>query len=322
MNYASIWVIDLWEETTRAVVPGSEGHYPWLTASSMSADGKAIAYFESAEGFTLNTVRSDGTGLALINKDNSSVSTLYVCEQTCASVRLLSWSPDASSIAWMSDARIPADDTAEVNPYDNVWIAKADGTGATRLTDFTDATWRNPDLRGLDWSPDGKRIAFVRTTDLHELLASNVWTVDVASKELTNVTQFTDDYSVDLAIWSRSGDTLVFSSREAAVALIRGVRATGGPTTTRNVWAIAADGTGQRPLTQFSNGSRSWGPYWHADGKTLLFQSNIDPNNWDETMETGAGIWRTSLDKDAELVPVTRRLNGWDYSPVDVGDDD
>lgn len=81
------------------------------------------------------------------------------------------WSPDGEWLAFQSDAGRAAG-------QNEIWIARADGSGLRKVTDSPPGTWS----RAPTWSPDGRWIAFVsdregsRGADYGELFAVEVAT--------------------------------------------------------------------------------------------------------------------------------------------------
>lgn len=156
------------------------------------------------------------------------------------------------------------------------------------------------------WSPDGRRIVFTSTRTGTEQLYT-------MSAEGTGVAQLTHTIgSVGEASWSPDGTSIAFSSGAAGLSGPLGVihypsdiyvaeadgtgarRLTFGgglngspkwsPDGTRivfvsdrrgpyEVWVMAADGSGQRPLTSVG---QNGGPSWSPDGTQIVFHSERD----------------------------------------------
>lgn len=107
----------------------------------------------------------------------------------------VAWSPDGSRIA--------------VCAYQgggfHVWTMAPDGS---RQRQLTSGPW---DDRGVAWSPDGSRIAFASERGGDPVAGSSysIWTVDVRSGELAQLTDDPDVEDYDPA-WHPDGTRLVF----------------------------------------------------------------------------------------------------------------
>jgi Tol biopolymer transport system component len=106
------------------------------------------------------------------------------------------WSPDSSKIAFDSSRALDKSDAAL--PAANTWIVNSDGSGATALTNFTDAgvTIFNP-----QWSLDGAKIAFAAVIVSPPIVGSsfaitptfieNIWVMNADGSGATPLTQLT-----------------------------------------------------------------------------------------------------------------------------------
>lgn len=118
------------------------------------------------------------------------------------------YSPDGSQIAFLKipDSPIPF-------TVGELWVMNADGSEPRKLAE-ADAGHGY----ALNWSPDGKRIAFVQRENAQdesanqsaESLISNVYMIDVQSGKLTPVTYLTQGRA-ETPRWSPGGNTLIFN---------------------------------------------------------------------------------------------------------------
>ncbi|MGH7569412.1 MAG: TolB family protein [Gemmatimonadales bacterium] len=150
--------------------------------------------------------------------------------------------------------------------YDyDLYTANADGSDTRRLT-------RNPgyDAEGT-LSPDGRRIVFtsLRDGDL------DIYTMNVGGSDVRRLTR-TLGYDGG-PFFSPDGRLIVYRAYHPASArdsadyttllgrnLVRPSR--------MELWVMNVDGTGQRRVTDL--GGASFAPYFHPDGRRIIFASN------------------------------------------------
>src|SRR4029453_3485036 len=102
------------------------------------------------------TVLSDGTGVKALVPCGFNVDKPF--PGTCVGARTPAWSPDGSAVPF----RYALVDDAYVDSYTTnigIWVVGADGSGRRQVTQLTPgSSWdREP-----QWSPDGKKLVFVR----------------------------------------------------------------------------------------------------------------------------------------------------------------
>lgn len=188
------------------------------------------------------------------------------------------WSPDARSLAFMSFMqgypdlyrafpfeRRPAQTLAAFSGINSSPAWSPDGKSVAMtlskdgnpeiyvLTVATGSLRRLTRHAGIDteptWSPTGREIAFVsdRTG------APHVYVMDAegaAVRPLTTSGRHTQPR------WSPKGDVLVYTMRQG----------------THDIWAVGADGSNPRRLTQGPGDNQS--PTWAPNGRHLMFQTN------------------------------------------------
>ncbi|MFN3876546.1 MAG: TolB family protein, partial [Flavobacteriales bacterium] len=152
-----------------------------------------------------------------------------------------------------------------IYPSFDIHVASLDGRLVRKLTDTP----------GYDAeatvSPKGDRIVFtsMRDGDL-ELYTMNIDGTDV--RRVTNALGYDGG-----AFFSPDGSKLLWrASRPAtpeAQAEYRSLLAEGLVVpTSMELWVANADGSDARQITQL--GKANWAPYWHPDGKRIIFASN------------------------------------------------
>ncbi len=119
----------------------------------------------------------------------------------------------------------------------------------------SDTAEANPALRRVSypsWSPDGKTIAFVKYNDATQ----NIWTYDIASGAIEELTKWEDGTQIEMLDWSPDGSQLVFGTFRY---------------NQQDLYILNADGTGARALTFDRYEDRD--PHWGHDGN-IYFTSD------------------------------------------------
>jgi Tol biopolymer transport system component len=126
----------------------------------MSPDGRQIAYELSPRPVTDITMVPD-SAIGLMNANTG----MPIRRLWRGSVRSIDWSPNGKRIVFTgsrSSISSPAD----------VYVVRADGTALRRLTSTAKASETD-----AVWSPDGRRIAFVREITRGYAIAEAIWTL-------------------------------------------------------------------------------------------------------------------------------------------------
>ena len=141
------------------------------------------------------------------------------------------WSPDGTRIAFLSARHRELDAEAFARPH--LYTMSADGLEVRRLSDDLELVINHPP----QWSPDGKRLAFVGVGRMGRIFAQNLYTVRADGTDLRRLGP-----AVSGPSWSPDGRRLAFAQpEETTVALV----------------TIAADGTDVRRVTTIE--------YWTPD---------------------------------------------------------
>lgn len=174
------------------------------------------------------------------------------------------WSPDGSKIAF----------NLRTAGYSDIYIANADGTNLTRLTN-------SPSVDRLPaWSPDGSKIVFASERD-------NAPGIFVINADGTNEQRLTSNQLVDTTpVWSPDGTKIMFTSFSTQVA---------------DIFTINPDGTGRTRLIG-SGETNNWRGSWSPDGSKIMFTSSRDGNPEIYIMDSnGSNLLRLTNDPSLDL---------------------
>ena len=123
-------------------------------------------------------------------------------------------------------------------------VVNADGSGERELA---------PSAGSGSWSPDGRRIAFVK-------FSAGVYVMYADGSGKTQLTSNTRGQHFDSAVWSPDGSKIAFSSHRGNSAAI---------------YAINVDGTGLRTLSR-RHDSTTRLMLWSPDGSKIAFSASFD----------------------------------------------
>ena len=112
--------------------------------------------------------------------DADGANRINVTRNPRASHRTPSWSPDGSRIAYAAVRNVNRVDLWNANL--DIFVMNADGTNPVRLTEEARFNWLP------SWSPDGKRIAFVRATH-DDITDCDIYVMNADGTGLVNLTQ-------------------------------------------------------------------------------------------------------------------------------------
>lgn len=197
-----------------------------------------------------------------------------------------SWSPDGSKIVFSSSADDPTLPTCEPGadfrcPTD-VYVVDADGTDLTRLTD--DAA---PEYQPA-WSPNGDRIAFVRSSGGTAGEAPLIFTMDVDGSDVRQASsgEGGSDFSPS---WSPDGSRIAF---------------VGFRFENTGIWVVDANGSNEHQIV-----GKDWysvqDPVWSPAGDLIAFAGS--PNGGDAALYDALYV----MDPEGAEVRQLAEAPGW-----------
>jgi Tol biopolymer transport system component len=208
--------------------------------AAWSPDGTRIAFERDfAKHAGVFTMNADGSGLRSLTPRGLQ--------------GMPSYSPNGKLIAF--DRTLPHQDA--------IWVMNTRGGGLRQVTHNRPAAKNECRCDGSpSFSPDGRRIAFVRTISEHKVA---LFTVASSGGTLKQLTPWGRGVAAKID-WSPDGSLIVFSSPEFGP---------GRPGTSANVFTVHPDGTGVTQLThdrggKINNGAGSFSP----DGTKIAFINN------------------------------------------------
>jgi Tol biopolymer transport system component len=215
----------------------------------------------------------------------------------------------SGTIAFSSSGAL---DSSGSIPAENVWIEKADGSGAAPITKLTNG---GVGVDNLVWSPDGSKLAFISSRALdgsdavNANFTFNLWVMNAdgsGAAPLTRLTSTSGQGVLDLA-WSPDGRRIAFDSNRALDG--RDAVNTNG---TSNIWVVNSDGSSAVPLTRFTVASATL-PVWAPDGGRIAFTSSGAFDGSDSA--SAFNIWVMNADGSGST-PVTRLAAAFSQHPA------
>ena len=182
-----------------------------------------------------------------------------------------------------------------------IFAAKLDGSDLKQLTHEHGYNAESTITR------DGKHIVFTSTRngDL------DIFTMNADG---SNVKQLTNELGYDGGpFWSYDGKKIVYRAQHPKTPeetadykdlLSKGLIRPGN----LEIWVMNADGSNKHQVTR--NGAANFGPYWHPDGKRIVFASNAaDPKSGRDfdlyiINEDGTGLERITYAPDFDAFPM------------------
>ena len=209
-----------------------------------SPDGRTIAFFSDSTIYLMN---ADGSAHRALTRSLGGRN------------RSLAWSPDGRKLTFLSSGSGYAGCGGPPDFCFSLHVVKSDGSGLRNLTSKL-GPGSGPGAGPVSdpaWSPDGRKLAFVRLNGLDRSL---IYVVNADGSGLRSRTpKPVGAYAAPA--WSPDGRKLVFVSDRDGNS---------------EVYVMNADGSGQRRLTR--NTAFDGDPAWSPDGRSIAFRSSRDGN--------------------------------------------
>lgn len=212
-------------------------HRAWDGTPAWSPDGQQIVFASDREGTPdLYVMQANGSGLRRLT-DWDAAELMPV------------WSPDGTRIAFASDRAYEERrerGTVTVEAGLEIWVIRADGTQATRITG-------NPEDVGIypTWSRDGKQIVYQNISTRSDIIATDL--LNLFPRNLTE--GFPGSHWSPT--WSPQGDWILFTSDDG-----------------ENKEIYRMDQTGGRVTCLTNHPAADADPAWSPDGKWIAFVSD------------------------------------------------
>jgi TolB protein len=249
----------------------------------VAPDGSFVAFQRCARACGVYVVRTDGSGLRRVDRGCA----LSREPPGCTDNSYPAISPDGTQIAVVRAFGRIRDDQID---HAGIYRMRVDGSHVRRVSLPRTRTAEDVEPQ---WSPDGKRIVFVRhnyTARLRGKQAVYVINADGTGRRRITAYKLKAGDGPD---WSPDGTQILFRSPENEDFL------------DNDIWTIHPEGTGLRQVT-------------HAGPRTKVYSASFSPDGTSITLgmsgvDGQADVWRIALDGTG-LTPVTRtRL--WDSAP-------
>jgi Tol biopolymer transport system component len=296
--------------------PGGRGHraqhHRRQAIGCLCASALAIAVAATTAGAATNgliAVQTTGSSpqIATLDPNNPATNVLrgLPIDSTDAE-----WSPDGTMLAFSSTLR-GARTAALDPPGGDIYVVSA--TGGLRLI-----TRDARDEIEPTWSPDGRRIAFVRRPSRPSYKA-DIYVKDIVGGALRRLTRqgtgrdaYLNQRGHRAPAWSPDGTLIAYSSNRSAAA----DSASDDPFST-DIWVMAPDGRNKRRLTSADTygGTYETHPAWSPDSARLAFSSGGPDFNEPYAIDS---IDRSGNDARRLTKPFVVNRTG-DFTPNDRG---
>ena len=261
----------------------------FLSPLAWSPDGTKIALYTWKDVYLLDIYTSKYEPLTNLNDDKLHSTT---------------WSPDGTQLAFTSSKGIYIYDLGgnqvlhldSTNYFDVTWSPDGSYLAIGTIKGDSDLLLYSFSMQSIfsiaktifdeempSWSPDGKRIAYIRRLNMY---SSDLFIYDVETTETIRLTA-NGAYN-EFPNWSPDGTMIAFEHNRFPLQ--------------PDIYVIDLDSGNLIQISNFA-GTESW-PVWSSDGKKIVFEFLSDPNDEDEInagkipMEP-SGIWVYDLQSES-----------------------
>jgi dipeptidyl aminopeptidase/acylaminoacyl peptidase len=171
-----------------------------------------------------------------------------------------------------------------------IFEMRPDGSGATQLTHNTLVTDLSP-----AWSPNGRKMAFVRALPLGEgQVLEKIFIMNADGTGVKNLTNQPQVHDVE-ATWSPDGNQIAFVRGDCA----------GAGQAPCDIWRMRADGSSQTQITR--NADDNYSPDWLPLGAGVIAQGNGDGTGANQGSEVDTGSGQGIVDRRVIPEATSRR---------------
>jgi TolB protein len=211
-----------------------------------SPNGRGLLYTRGRTDGTDRIVESlaDGSGAAVVSP---------ACTGACLSDDDPTYSPDGKKIAFERAFGPVVDENAATIA---IFTMNADGSHLTELTQKSTSTADSQP----QWSPDGTKIAFVRSNTTAKPKGKGA--IEIMNADGTNIRRLTP-FRIDATAphWSPTGKRLLFNTYAHPVQF-----------KSANLFTMRADGKDRVALTHYAGGTlQAFADGWSPDGTQVVF---------------------------------------------------
>jgi Tol biopolymer transport system component len=213
---------------------------------SWSPNGRGLLYTLGRIDGTDRIVKSlaDGSSAAVVSP---------ACTGACLSDDDPAYSPDGKTIAFeRAFGPVVNENAASIA----IFTMNADGSHLTQLTPKSTSTQDSQP----QWSPDGTKIAFVRSNTTAK--PKNEGAIEIMNADGSDIRRITP-FRVDATNphWSPNGKRLLFNTYAHPVQF-----------KSANLFTMRADGKDRHPLTHYAGGTlQAFADGWSPDGTQIVF---------------------------------------------------